>query len=234
MKTIAFLVLFLVLFLAFPAMALPDKPEKGVVYVEEFAPKGIKLKVEKPGWVYSTKQGGRKRGSLKVGINVELVSFTEKAYFVRGKRDNGIGVSGWVTPTSFSSKDPKFVAKLKQVHARQLLVRELIEKKEVAIGMTPEEVSKIHTRPTKTKVKRTAKGQTTIWEFIKYETISHFNTVRDPSTGQIFRQLTHTTNEEKSKIVVEFENGFASSIEISKNNGPGNPTTVGAPIIFAW
>jgi hypothetical protein len=80
MKTIACLVLFL----AIPAMALPDKPEKGVVYVEEFAPKGIKLKVEKPGWVYSTKQGGRKRGSLKIGINVELVSFTEKAYFVRG------------------------------------------------------------------------------------------------------------------------------------------------------
>jgi len=215
-------------------MALPDKPEKGVVYVEEFAPKGIKLKVEKPGWVYSTKQGGRKRGSLKVGIEVELVSFTEKAYFVRGKRDNGIGVSGWVSPASFSSKDPKFVKKLKQVHARQLLVRALIEKKEVAIGMTPEEVSKIHTRPTKTKVKRTAKGQTTIWEFIKYETVSHFNTVRDPYTGQIFRQLTHTTNEEKSKVVIEFENGFASSIEISKNNGPGNPTTVGAPVIFAW
>nr|MBR9811745.1 hypothetical protein [bacterium] len=228
------IITFFILFLAFPAMALPDKPEKGVVYVEEFAPKGIKLKVEKPGWVYSTKQGGRKRGSLKVGIEVELVSFTEKAYFVRGKRDNGIGVSGWVSPASFSSKDPKFVEKLKQVHARQLLVRALIEKKEVAIGMTPEEVSKIYTRPTKTKVKRTAKGQTTIWEFIKYETVSHFNTVRDPYTGQIFRQLTHTTNEEKSKVVIEFENGFASSIEISKNNGPGNPTTVGAPVIFAW
>ena len=228
------IITFFILFLAFPAMALPDKPEKGVVYVEEFAPKGIKLKVEKPGWVYSTKQGGRKRGSLKVGIEVELVSFTEKAYFVRGKRDNGIGVSGWVRPASFSSKDPKFVEKLKQVHARQLLVRALIEKKEVAIGMTPEEVSRIHTRPTKTKVKRTAKGQTTIWEFIKYETVSHFNTIRDPYTGQIFRQLTHTTNEEKSKVVIEFENGFASSIEISKNNGPGNPTTVGAPVIFAW
>ena len=228
------IITFFILFLAFPAMALPDKPEKGVVYVEEFAPKGIKLKVEKPGWVYSTKQGGRKRGSLKVGIEVELVSFTEKAYFVRGKRDNGIGVSGWVSPASFSSKDPKFVEKLKQVHARQLLVRALIEKKEVAIGMTPEEVSKIHTRPTKTKIKRTAKGQTTIWEIIKYETVSHFNTVRDPYTGQIFRQLTHTTNEEKSKVVIEFENGFASSIEISKNNGPGNPTTVGAPVIFAW
>ena len=228
------MVVSILFFFAFPAMALPNKPEKGVVYVEEFAPKGIKLKVEKPGLVYSTNQGGRKRGSLKVGINVELVSFTEKAYFVRGKRDNGIGVSGWVTPASFSSKDPEFIEKLRQVHARQLLVRALIGKKEVAIGMTPEEVSQVHTRPTKTKVKRTAKGQTTIWEFIEYETISHFNTVRDPYTGQIFRQLTHTTNEEKSKIVIEFENGFASSIEISKNNGPGNPTTVGAPVIFAW
>ena len=227
-------VIFLLLFLAFPALALPDKPEKGVVYVEEFAPKGIKLKVEKPGWVYSTNQGGRKRGSLKVGIDVELVSFTEKAYFVRGKRDNGIGVSGWVTPTAFSSKDPKFVEKLKQVHTRQLVVRELIEKKEIAIGITPEEVSQVHTRPTKTKVKRTAKGQTTVWEFIEYDTVSHFNTVRDPYTGQIFRQLTHTTNEEKSKIVVEFENGYASSIEISENNGPRNPTIVGAPVVFAW
>lgn len=227
-------VISLLLFLAFPAMALPDKPEKGVVYVEEFAPKGINLKVEKPGWVYSTNQGGRKRGSLKVGIDVELVSFTEKAYFVRGKRDNGIGVSGWVTPAAFSSKDPKFVEKLKQVHTRQLIVRELIEKKEIAIGMTPEEVSQVHTRPTKTRVKRTAKGQTTVWEFVEYDTVSHFNTVRDPYTGQIFRQLTHTTNEEKYKIVVEFENGYASSIEISKNNGPRNPTIVGAPIVFAW
>ena len=227
-------VISLLLFLAFPAMALPDKPEKGVVYVEEFAPKGINLKVEKSGWVYSTNQGGRKRGSLKVGIDVELVSFTEKAYFVRGKRDNGIGVSGWVTPAAFSSKDPKFVEKLKQVHTRQLIVRELIEKKEIAIGMTPEEVSQVHTRPTKTRVKRTAKGQTTVWEFVEYDTVSHFNTVRDPYTGQIFRQLTHTTNEEKYKIVVEFENGYASSIEISKNNGPRNPTIVGAPIVFAW
>ena len=225
----------LFLLLTLPSLALPDKPEKNVVYVEEFSPKkGITLKVEKPGLVYATNKGGRNRGSLKVGIDVELVSFTDKAYYVRGKRANGIGVSGWVTPAAFSSKDPKFVEKLKQVHTRQLLVRDLIEKKEIALGMTPEEVGQVHTRPTKTKVKRTAKGQSTVWEFIEYEKISHFNTVRDPVTGQIYRQLTHTTNEEKSKIVVEFDNGFVSSIEISENNGPGNPTIVAAPIIFAW
>jgi hypothetical protein len=75
MKTVLFFLFTL------PLMALPEDLEENVAYVEEFAPKGIKLKVAKPGWVYSTNKGGRKRGSLKVGIDVELVSFTEKAYF---------------------------------------------------------------------------------------------------------------------------------------------------------
>ncbi|MCX8239026.1 MAG: hypothetical protein OSB05_09420 [Akkermansiaceae bacterium] len=228
MKTVLFFLLTL------PLMALPEDLEENVAYVEEFAPKGIKLKVVKPGWVYSTNKGGRKRGSLKVGIDVELVSFTAKAYFVRGKRDGGTGVSGWVTPAAFSSKDPKFVEKLKQVHTRQLLVRELIAKKEVAIGMTPEEVSLIHRKPTKTKVLRNAKGQTQVWEFSDYEKINHYTTVRDPYTGAIYRRLSHTTTEETSKTVVEFQNGFVSAIEISENNGPGSAKIVTAPIIFTW
>jgi hypothetical protein len=217
-----------------PLWALPDKPEKDVVYTEEFSPTGISLKVEKPGWVYATNQGGRKRGSLKVGINVELVSFTEKAYFVRGEKEDGVGVSGWVTPAAFSSKDPKFVEKLKQVHTRQLLVRELIAKKEVALGMTTDEASQILGKPTKTKLRRTADGQTQVWEFIEYEKINHYTNFQDPVTGGIYRRLSHTTNEEKSKTVVEFENGYVSAFEINENNGPDKPTIVTAPIIFTW
>jgi len=127
---------FLFILLTLPVLALPDKPEKGVVYTEEFSPQSISLKVEKAGWVYATKKGGRKRGALKIGSTVDLVSFTEQAYFVRGKKEDGVGVSGWVTPAAFSAKDPEFVEKLKQVHARQLVVRELIEKGEIALGMT--------------------------------------------------------------------------------------------------
>ena len=219
---------------AIPLLALPDKPEKDVVYTEEFSPDGITFKVEKPGWVYSTKEGGRKRGALKVGIQVELVSFTDKAYFVRGKKENGIGVSGWVTPAAFSSKDPKFVEKLKQVHTRQLLVRELIAKKEVALGMTTDEASQVLGKPTKTTLRRTAAGQTQVCEFIEYEKISHFTNFQDPTTGGIYRRLSHTTNEEKSKTVVEFENGYVSAFEINENNGPDRPTIVTAPIIFTW
>jgi len=228
MKTFFFLIF------ALPLMALPDKPEKNVVYVEEFSDKGITLKVEKSGWVFATNKGGRKRGALKTESNVELISFTDKAYFVRGKKDNGQGVSGWVTPAAFSSKDPKFVEKLKAVHARQLVVRDLIEKKELALGLTTDEASQILGKPTKTIVRQSTTGQTRVWEFIEFETIKHYTTARDPYTGAIYRQLTHTTNEEKSKTVVEFENGYVSAIEVSENNGPGNPTIVTAPIIFTW
>jgi hypothetical protein len=230
MKTVSCLLLALATLLP----ALPDDPEEGVVYVEEFSEEGIKLQVEKPGIVYATNKGGRNRGILKTGTSVDLVSFTDRAYFVRGKREDNIGVSGWVTPAAFSAKDPKFVDKLKQVHARQLLVRELISKKEVALGMTPEEVSQIYPRPTKTKVRRNAQGQTQVWEMIEYEEKNHYAMVRDPLTGAFFRQLTHTTNEEVSKVVVEFENGFVTAIEESENNGPRKPTIVAAPVVFAW
>lgn len=224
----------LFLFLALPLAASVDDPEEGVVYVEEFAPKGIKLKVEKPGWIYSTNKGGRKRGALKTGIDVELVSFTDRAYFVRGKRENGTGVSGWVTPSAFSSKDPKFVEKLKEVHARQITVRDLIANNEIAIGMTPEEATKVLGKPNKTTVRRNANGQTEVWEFIDYETITHYTTLRDPYTGGLYRQRTHTTEEIKSRQVVEFENGYVTATEQTENKRGARPKIVTFPIVFTW
>lgn len=220
--------------LTLPAVALPHKLEKDVVYTEEFAPEGITLKVIKPGWVYQTKKGGRKYGALKEGTEAQLVFFTQKAYYVRGKRDNGEGVSGWVTPAAFTSEEPEFVEKLKAVHTRQLIVRQLIADKEIAIGMNSEEVAKVLGKPTKTTVRRTAKGQSQVWEFAEYTIQKHYNTVRDPYTGAIFRQYSHSTKEEKSKKVIEFENGFVTATEFSEQNGKVSPKIITAPIVFSW
>jgi len=228
MKTLAFLALTL------PAVALPNKLERDVVYTEEFAPEGITLKVEKPGWVYQSKKGGRKYGALKVGSKAELVFFTQKAYFVRGKRENGEGVSGWVTPAAFSSTEPDFVEKLKAVHTRQLTVRKLIEDKEIAVGMHPDEVAKVLGRPTKTTVRRTAEGQTQVWEYIEQKIQKHYATIRDPYTGAYYRQYTHSTTEEKSKKVIEFKNGHVSATEFSEQKKRSRPKIITAPIIFSW
>ena len=94
-------------------------------------------------------------------------------------------------------------------------VRELVAAGEVAIGMSLDEVAASLGEPTKTKVRQTAKGQSGQWEFIVYEEQKHYQLVRDPLTGALYNQYTHTTLEETSKLVVEFENDVVTAIEES-------------------
>ena len=204
-----------------------------VVYREEFTDKKIELLVLKPGTVFSTKKGGRKLGVLKVDTKVTLVGLTGKAYKIRGTATHG-GVSGWVSPKVLGSKDKDFVENFKKVYERQKVVRDLIARHEVAIGMSVEEVSASLGKPTKTKVRQTVKGRTGVWEFIQYEEQDHYQSVRDPVTGRIFRQYSHTTKEELGKIVLEFEGEVVTAIEETENNQGGGVKIVTPPLVFGW
>ena len=215
-----------------PARASIDS-DPDVVYVEEFASEPIELLVVKPGAVYATKKGSRKLGHLKVDSKAVLVGFNEKAYKVRGTAQHG-GVSGWVSPKALASKDKDFVDNLKKVYRRQLEVRELISIGDIAIGMNLDEVAQSLGRPTKTKVRQTADGQSGQWEFIEYEEVKHYTTYRDPIGGGLLRRYSHTTQEELSKIVVEFEDDVVTAIEESENAGAGRVRIVTPPLVFGW
>lgn len=229
------------LLLCLPSLTFADLREKSsllnsdpdVVYTEEFTDKKIELLVLKPATVYSTKKGGRKLGVLKVDTKVTLIGLTGKAYKIRGTATHG-GVSGWVSPKALGSKDRDFVENFKKVYERQKVVRDLIARHEVAIGMSVEEVSASLGRPTKTKVRQTIKGKTGVWEFIQYEEQDHYQTVRDPLTGRVFRQYSHTTKEELGKIVLEFEGEVVTAIEETENNEGGKVKIVAPPLVFGW
>ena len=62
----------------------------------------------------------------------------------------------------------------------------------------------------------------------------HYVTVRDPATGEFFRQLSHVTREEKGKTVVEFEDDVVTAIEQSENHGDGAVRVIVPPVIFRW
>lgn len=207
--------------------------EPDVVYTEEFTENKIELLAIDSGVVYATKKGGRKLGILKKNSKAMLVGFTDKAYKIRGEATHST-ISGWVSPKALASKDKDFVENLKKVYERQLEVRELIANHEVAIGMSMDEVAAAMGKPTKTKVRRTAKGQSGSWEFIEYEEVDHYQTLRDPYTGQIYRRRTHTTKEELSKLVVEFENDVVTAIEEEENNGGGQVRIVVPPLVVGW
>jgi hypothetical protein len=239
MKTALVSALLLALFL--PVSAQTRRPERkslidrdpDVIHLAEHVKKPIELRVIKDATVFSDKNGKNKLGALVADQVVVLEAMTEKAYKVRGKGTRH-GISGWVGPHAFASKDPDFVENLKKLHARQIEVQALIDEKQVAIGMTPEEVDKSRGKPTKTQVKQNDKGQTGRWEYVDYEQVSHYTTVRDPISGQIYRQLSHVTQEERGKTVVEFENGVVTSLEESEQRPAGGVKIVVPPVVFAW
>jgi len=227
--------------LVFPLAAQSKHPERkslldsdpDVVYLEQTLKKPIELKVIKEAPVFSDKEGQHKLGTLKADQNVQLEAITEKIYRVRGQGTRD-GIAGWVAPWAFSSTDPDFVANLKLLYQRQIQVQALVAAKNVAVGMTLDEVSLAKGKPTKTSVRKTGTGQSGRWEFIDYEEIKHYTTVVDPQTGKAYRQLAYVTQEEKSKTSVEFENDVVTAVEESEDHKGGNVRIVVPPLVFRW
>jgi hypothetical protein len=239
MKTL--MVSFLGLLLVLPLAAQTKRPERRslldsdpeVVYLDRALTSPIKLSVIKEAPVYADKEGNRRLGFLKSDQVVQLEAITERAYRVRGQGLHN-GIAGWVPPWAFSSKDPDFVENLKKLYQRQLAVQALIESKTVALGMDLTEVEQAKGKPSKTNVRRTATGQSGSWEFVEFEEVKHYITRVDPSTGIAYRQLSHVTREEKSKVVVEFENDVVTAVEESEDNQGGNVRVIVPPLIFRW
>ncbi len=210
---------------------LNSDPE--VVYLEEIVDPPIKLKVIKQAPVYADKEGNRRLGYLKANQTVNLEGMTAKVYRVRGEGTRN-GIAGWVAPWAFSHPEKDFVTKLKQLYERQIAVAEIIEAEGIAIGMTLDEVAQSRGKPTKTAVRRTAKGESGTWEFIDYDEVKHYITRIDPASGQAYRQISHVTREEKGKSVVEFEDGLVTALEETEDNGGGNVRIIVPPLVLRW
>lgn len=208
--------------------------ESGVIYIAQTLKVPIKLMVIKEATVFSDKEGRIRLGYLKADQTVELVGMTEKAYRVRGQSRTNNGIVGWVGPHAFSHPQEDFVVKLKQLYERQIIVNKVIKEQGIAIGMTLDEVNKSRGKPTKTSIRRTAKGEAGTWEYIDYDEVKHYITRVDPVSGQAFRQLSHVTREETGKTLVEFEDGLVTALQEDEDNGPGNIRIIIPPLVFGW
>lgn len=208
--------------------------EPDVVYLEKTIKKPIELVVLKEAPVYSDKEGQHRLGYLKADQKVRLEAITDKVYKVRGQGTKD-GIAGWVGPWAFASKDPQFVENLKKLYARQIQVQKLVAEHQVAVGMTIDEVTLSRGNPTKTSSRKTGEGQSGRWEYIDYEEVKNYATVRDPRTGAIYRQLVSVTQVEKGKTAVEFENGVVTAVEESEDRRRGGDVRIIVPpVIFGW
>ena len=206
-----------------------------VVYLEDYSAKPITFLTTEAIPVYASKKGkkSRKLGTFQAGSRLTLLAMNETAYRISGKGKFG-KLKGWVNPKKLASKDPKFIENLQKLYKRQMLIRQLIANKQVAIGMTIDEVIQSLGKPTTKESRVTREGRSGKWEFIEYEQQKHYNYVRDPHTGRTYRKLSHITTEEKSKITVEFASNIVTAITSKEDNGPGKIRIITPPILFGF
>lgn len=187
--------------------------EEGAIYLEGLLVNEVEVRVERAVPAYSTLSGDRWLGTLFENQDAILLAVSDRAYRVRGKAKQG-QIAGWVSKAAVSGLPADFEAKLKKYHERYLIVEKLIENKQVALGMTVDEVIASLGAPDKRSSRITQNGRTDSLEFISYERVPQTTVVYD-SFGRAFPS-TRYIEVESGRVTIEFSNNAVSSIEESE------------------
>ncbi|MCB1230593.1 MAG: hypothetical protein KDN19_10020 [Verrucomicrobiae bacterium] len=187
--------------------------EDGAVYLEGLVNKEVKARVTAPAPIYTTLTADRWLGNLFADQEVTVLAISEKAYRVRGRAKQG-QVAGWVGKAMVEGLSEEFEGNLTKLHERQLLVDDLIENEQVALGMTQEEVTESLGEPSKQAAKIDQSGHTATFEYITYDRIPQQTTARD-AFGRLVQTVTYV-EVETGKVTIEFEKGVVKSIAESE------------------
>ncbi|TDU66129.1 hypothetical protein EI77_03866 [Prosthecobacter fusiformis] len=208
-------------------------PEPGTMDVEDLLKRPVMLKVLQESPVYTRSTMEQAIGSMAPGTLVKLVGISDNGYRVRGRARHG-DVSGWVRQPDLLSPDPNLVPNLKKLHQRQIEVQALIDAKQIALGMTSEEVHASLGKPNRKSSKVSASGREETLEYIVYDRIPQYNTGFD-GLGRPVQTVVYIKVETGS-MSVNLKGNVVESIEETKGNplGTGGVKIVPGPIIFGW
>lgn len=209
---------------------LADEP--GTITVEGLLPKPVVVKIPAEATIYYNADFQRPLGTMAPGTIVTLVALGDTAYRVRGRARHG-DVSGWLKPTDVIHPDPNLHANLKKVYDRQIQVQDLIAKKEVALGMTQDEVGLSLGKPTRTSSKLSAQGRDDTFEYAIFERVPQTVTGRD-AIGNIVQSIIYV-KVETGTLSIHFKDAIVDSIEEKLGHPLGNGgIKIVVPPVFVW
>lgn len=215
------------------SVAAPIIREPGAIYLSELGYRPLRVEVLKPAPATFDFSGKRYVGTLRVPQTVEIQAISDGPYRVRGLAQQG-QILGWVDPKFLAPIAADTLDALRTAEQRRIAVAALIEKKEIAIGMTSEEVATSLGRPQK-KTTRSQNGQPdqTIWEYVKYANVAQYSTVRNPD-GSLSTVTTYVKTP-VGRLTVNFKDNIVESMEQSEGAIINNPqTTVVAPPVVVY
>ena len=187
--------------------------EEGAIYLEDFMKQPVRLTMLADTSIFYQSDLARYLGTLRKGQIVELQAVGEKAYRIRGKAQQG-QVAGWVAIAALSPLRQDFLDNLRQNALRKTEVEALLQKNEVAVNMTPEEVGKALGKASKKTSRLDANGREEVWEFIRYKTVPQEITGYDRN-GRLVTNITYV-KVPNGKLAVTFQNNLVSALEQSE------------------
>jgi hypothetical protein len=184
--------------------------EAGAIYLEDLMSKPVRLNTTTQTPIFYQSDMARYLGTLRKGQVVELQAVADDVYRVRGQAQQG-QVAGWVYAKHLTPLKKEFLAALKQNAERQAEVSALIGRNEVAINMTPEEVTASLGKPAKTTARLDANGREEVWEFVRFERVPQSVAGYD-TAGRLVTRTVYV-KVPVGKLAVVFANNLVRSLE---------------------
>lgn len=184
--------------------------EPGAIYLEDLVPKPVQIEVLADAPIFYQSGLDRYLGTLRGKQKVELQAVMPHAYRVKGMARQG-QVAGWIEAKHLQPLKKEFLESLKQNAARQEEVAPLIARNEIAINMTPEEVSASLGKPPRKSSRLDATGRHEVWEFIKYDRVPQETTGYD-RFGRLVSSIIYV-KVPVGKLSVTFDKNLVSAIE---------------------
>ncbi len=203
--------------------------EPGAAYLEDITDERHYVFIRQPAPIFFELNFQRSLGTLRPGQRLELQAVAENAVRVKGRAQQG-NVSGWVAREQIENLGDDFVEKVRTAYERFQAVRELIANKQVALGMTAEEVGASLGRPTNTRARVDGDGRKDVWEFITYERQARATGAYDKFGKPIYVYELIAV----ATISVTFADGAVVTVEETRDNvtRPRSVNVVSAPVVF--
>lgn len=204
--------------------------ETGTFSVEDLIPKPIQLKVAREAPIYYQSSMDRVLGSMAPATVVRLVAMSDQGDFrVRGRARHG-DVAGWMRKVDVISQDPNLAANLKKTWDRHVQVSALIEAKQVALGMTLDEVHQSLGKPDKKSSKVNLDGRSDVLEYITYDIVPQ-TTTRQDFLGNFYNETIYV-KVPTGRMSITFADTVAKEIEEVEGNPLGNRGVQLVPVPF--
>jgi hypothetical protein len=201
-----------------------------VMYMDEMNLPPLMLKVRVRAPLMFTRDRSSILGHVSPGQVVTVLGVGETQYYISSQIATG-PARGWVRSDAIEPLAPEVLADIKQRRERTQKHKDLIDRHEVAIGMTPEEVRASLGKPDKTTRTVTKEGAEELWSYVTYRYLPQYSYVQD-KYGQMNPNVIYQRMPIGHKTIV-FRNGEVALIEDHVEDRPPPPvSTVVPPLII--